>query len=145
EDNTVSFYLNASEDTNKLRNNRNFVENEYKKYIYKKDERIEEQLFYSTISLLNVNEYLNTTKNKKCKETISESKLCAPLNWLKAKYDYFTIDSRSNSNLIIRNNGEIESAIENEQFYVRPVFTLNKDVLFKGYGTIENPYQIVIK
>ena len=98
----------------------------------------------SFIGLLNVSDYVLSTQDTTCRSSFDKD-ACANGNWLyKPGYQYHLLNGKkvaTNAQIwTISTSGKITSQDANNNFYLRPVVVLNKNITVTGTGNINDKY-----
>jgi len=98
------------------------------------------------VGLISISDILKANTNVTC-QTIEQnntnSEICKQTNYL-ANQNYWTISPEKNStnNLLVVNNGQLDTYLAYDMAEVLPVLYLKSDISLKGNGTQTNPYEI---
>ena len=98
----------------------------------------------SYIGLLNISDYVYATQDTNCRNSFDKES-CGYSNWLKLEnYQYHLLNGKkvtSNAQIwTISSAGKITSQDANNNFYLRPVVVLNKNITATGTGTPDDMY-----
>ena len=98
----------------------------------------------SYIGLLNISDYVYSTHDTTCK-TSFDKESCANTNWLLLpNYQYHLLNGKKVSGnaqiWTVSSSGKITSQDSNNNFYLRPVVVLNKNITATGTGDINDKY-----
>ena len=98
----------------------------------------------SYIGLLNISDYVYATQDTTCRNSFDKEN-CANSNWLTIpNYQYYILNGKKvNGNAqvwTVYTNGKLVSQDASNNFYLRPVVVLNKDITATGSGNINDKY-----
>lgn len=103
-----------------------------------------ENISISYIGLLNISDYVYATQDTTCRKSF-DKEACANSNWLKIpNYQFHLLNGKKVSGnaqiWTISTAGKITSQDANNNFYLRPVVVLSKNISATGTGTINDKY-----
>lgn len=98
----------------------------------------------SYIGLLNVSDYVYATQDTTCRNSF-DKEACANSNWLiLPDYQYYLLNGKKvdgNAQVwTVTTAGKIASQDANNNYYLRPVVVLNKNITSTGTGNINDKY-----
>lgn len=98
----------------------------------------------SYIGLLNISDYVYSTQDTTCRNSFDKEN-CANSNWLTLpNYQYHLLNGKkvsSNAQIwTVSSAGKITSQDANNNFYLRPVVVLNKNITITGTGSLDDKY-----
>ncbi len=98
----------------------------------------------SYIGLLNISDYVYATQDTTCRNSF-DKEACANSNWLKIpNYQFHLLNGKKISGnaqiWTVSTAGKITSQDANNNFYLRPVVVLNKNITATGTGNINDKY-----
>lgn len=98
----------------------------------------------SFIGLLNVSDYVYATQDTTCRNSFDKEN-CAYSNWLTiSNYQYYLLNGKKvdgNAQVwTVSTSGKIASQDASNNYYLRPVVVLNKNITATGTGHIDDKY-----
>lgn len=129
---TINTYLNSTF-YNTLTNKNSIQKTSW--CIGKKDEECSEKT-ETYVGLLRINDYINSSNDTTCQEKITT---CKNGNYLNKNIQEYTIN-KSETEIYIINNGEIQTSKSTQSLNIRPVINITAKIT-GGTGTQENPYK----
>ena len=100
----------------------------------------------SYIGLLNISDYVMATQDATCRKSFDKEN-CVNSNWLFLDgYQFYLLNGKVTSTnaqvWTVSSTGKITSQDASNQFYLRPVVVLNKDISATGSGIIDDMYKL---
>lgn len=105
-----------------------------------------ENIVNSYIGLLNISDYVMATNDTMCRKSFDKEN-CVNSNWLFLDgFQFYLLNGKVTSTnaqvWTVSATGKITSQDANNQFYLRPVVVLDKNISATGEGTIDSMYEL---